>query len=145
MLKKLNVGGYLNVLAALLGLAGTILTIVSGMVSADNPLANTALIAVAGFGGVALCLLAILAPSRWGNFDMVGSVSILGAIALRRGRGPAGHAHRRPVLLQLRQRGGLERVLRLCRRMGLPAAGLCAAGGQRVCEIRQGRVRDQLS
>mgnify|MGYP001031035031 FL=1 len=82
MLKKLNVGGYLNVLAALLGLAGTILTIVSGMVSADNPLANTALIAVAGFGGVALCLLAILAPSRWGNFDMVGSVSILGAIAL---------------------------------------------------------------
>ena len=82
MLKKLNVGGYLNVLAALLGLVGTILTIVSGMVSADNPLANTALIAVAGFGGVALCLLAILAPSRWGNFDKVGSVSILGAIAL---------------------------------------------------------------
>lgn len=37
MLKKLNIGGYLNALAALLGLAGTILTIVSGMVSADNP------------------------------------------------------------------------------------------------------------
>ena len=75
MLKKLNVGGYLNVLAALLGLAGTILTIVSGMVSADNPLANTALIAVAGFGGVALCLLAILAHTtgkdRW---DLDGAV-----------------------------------------------------------------------
>lgn len=82
MLKKLSIGGYLNALAALLGLAGTILTIVSGMVSVDNPLANTALIAVAGFAGVVLCLLAIFAPSRWGNFDMLGSVSILGAIAL---------------------------------------------------------------
>lgn len=82
MLKKLSIGGYLNALAALLGLAGTILTIVSGMVSVDNPLTNTALIVVAGFAGVALCLLAIFAPSRWGNFDMLGSVSILGAIAL---------------------------------------------------------------
>lgn len=82
MLKKLNIGGYLSALAALLGLAGTILTIVSGMVSADNPLTNTALIAVAGFAGVVLCALAIFAPSRWGNFDMLGSVSILGAIAL---------------------------------------------------------------
>lgn len=82
MLKKLSIGGYLNALAALLGLAGTILTIVSGMVSVDNPLANTALITVAGFAGVVLCLLAIFAPSRWGNFDMLGSVSILGAIAL---------------------------------------------------------------
>lgn len=82
MLKKLSIGGYLNALAALLGLAGTILTIVSGMVSVDNPLTNTALIAVAGFAGVVLCLLAIFAPSRWGNFDMLGSVSILGAIAL---------------------------------------------------------------
>lgn len=82
MLKKWNVGGYLNALAAVLGLAGTILTIVSGMVSTDNPLTNTALIAAAGFGGVVLCLLAIFAPSRWGNFDMLGSVSILGAIAL---------------------------------------------------------------
>lgn len=82
MLKKLSIGGYLNALAAVLGLAGTILTIVSGMVSVDNPLTNTALIAVAGFAGVVLCLLAIFAPSRWGNFDMLGSVSILGAIAL---------------------------------------------------------------
>lgn len=82
MLKKLNIGGYLSALAALLGLAGTILTIVSGMVSADNPLTNTALIAVAGFAGVVLCALAIFAPGRWGNFDMLGSVSILGAIAL---------------------------------------------------------------
>lgn len=82
MLKKLSIGGYLNALAAVLGLAGTILTIVSGMVSVDNPLTNTALIAAAGCAGVVLCLLAIFAPSRWGNFDMLGSVSILGAIAL---------------------------------------------------------------
>lgn len=82
MLKKLSIGGYLNALAAVLGLAGTILTIVSGMVSVDNPLTNTALIAAAGCAGVVLCLLAIFASSRWGNFDMLGSVSILGTIAL---------------------------------------------------------------
>ena len=82
MLKKLSIGGYLNALAAVLGLAGTILTIVSGMVSVDNPLTNTALITAAGCAGVVLCLLAIFAPSRWGNFDILGSVSILGAIAL---------------------------------------------------------------
>lgn len=81
-MKKLSIGGYLTALAALLGLAGTILTIVSGMVSVDNPLANTGMIAAAGFVGAALCALAIFAPSRWGNFDLLGSASILGAIAL---------------------------------------------------------------
>ena len=74
-MKKLKIGGYLCALAAILGLVGTILTIVSGMVSVDNPLANTGM-------GAALCVLAIFAPSRWGNFDLVGSASILGAIAL---------------------------------------------------------------
>lgn len=82
MMKKLSIGGYLTALAALLGLAGTILTIVSGTVSADNPLSNTAMIVAAGLVGVALCALAIFAPTRWGNFDLVGSASILGAIAL---------------------------------------------------------------
>ena len=81
-MKKLKIGGYLCALAAILGLVGTILTIVSGMVSVDNPLANTGMIAAAGFVGAALCVLAIFAPSRWGNFDLVGSASILGAIAL---------------------------------------------------------------
>ena len=82
MLKKLNIGGYFNVLAALLGVAGTVLTIVSGMVSTDNPLANTAVIAAAGFVGAALCILAVWAPARFGNYDLLGSVSIWGAIAL---------------------------------------------------------------
>lgn len=82
MMKKLSIGGYLTALAALLGLAGTILTIVSGTVSADNPLSNTGLIVAAGLVGVVLCVLAIVAPSRFGNFDILGSVSILGAIAL---------------------------------------------------------------
>lgn len=81
-MKKLNVGGYFNLVAAILGLVGTILTIVSGVVSADNPLSNTAMIAAAGIAGVALCLLSLWTPSRFGNFDLVGSASILGAIAL---------------------------------------------------------------
>lgn len=81
-MKKLSIGGYLTALAAILGLAGTILTVVSGKVSADNPLSNTGMIVAAGLVGVVLCALAIFAPSRWGNFDLLGSASILGAIAL---------------------------------------------------------------
>lgn len=32
--------------------------------------------------GVVLCALAIVVPSRFGNYDVLGSVPILGAIAL---------------------------------------------------------------
>lgn len=81
-MKKLNIGGYLNVLAALLGLVGTILTIVSGTMSVDNKLANMTMIVAAGFIGVVLCALSVYTPTRFGNFDLVGSVSIWGAIAL---------------------------------------------------------------
>lgn len=82
MLKKLSIGGYLNVLAAVLGLAGVILTVVSGTVSADNPLANLPMIAAAGIVGVALCLVSAWSPTRLGNFDILGSALLLGAIAL---------------------------------------------------------------
>lgn len=82
MLKKLNIGGYLNVLAALLGLIGVILTIVSGTMSADNRLAGLPMLAAAGIVGVVLCLLSVWAPTRFGNFDIPGTLSIWGAIAL---------------------------------------------------------------
>lgn len=82
MLRKLSVGGYLDVLAALLGALGTVLTIVSATMSSDNGLAGLPMIAAAGFAGVALCALAVWAPARFGNFDVLGTVSIWGAIAL---------------------------------------------------------------
>lgn len=82
MLKKLSIGGYCNVLAAILGLVGVILTIVSGTVSADNPLANLPMIAAAGIVGVVLCLVSTWSPTMFGNFDILGSASLLGAIAL---------------------------------------------------------------
>lgn len=81
-MKKLSIGGWFTLAAAILGLAGAILTIVSGMVSADNPLSNAAMIAGAAFAGVVLCALAVFTPTRFGNFDLLGSVAILGAIAL---------------------------------------------------------------
>lgn len=82
MLKKLSIGGYLNVLAAILGVVGVILTIVSGTISADNPLSGLPMIAAAGIVGVVLCLLSTWTPGRFGNFDMIGSAALLGAIAL---------------------------------------------------------------
>ncbi len=82
MLKKLSLGGYLCALAAVLGLAGAVLTIVSGFVSADNPLSNLPVIAAAVFAGAVLSALPIVTSTRFGNFDLIGSASIIAAIAL---------------------------------------------------------------
>lgn len=82
MLKKLSLGGYLCALAAVLGLVGAVLTIVSGFVSADNPLSNMPVIAAAIFAGAVLSALPIVTSARFGNFDLIGSVSIIAAIAL---------------------------------------------------------------
>ena len=81
MLKKLTTGGYLNVLAAVLGVVGAVLTIVSGTMSVDNQLSGLPMLAAAAFAGAALCVLAVWAPARFGNFDLVSSVSICAAIA----------------------------------------------------------------
>lgn len=82
MLKKLSVGGYFNIVAAILGLVGVVLTVVSGVISPDNPLPGMPMIAAAGAVGVVLCLVSVWSATRFGNFDIVGSVCILGAIAL---------------------------------------------------------------
>ncbi len=81
-MKKLNVGGYFNILAAILGVVGTILTIVSSTMSADNTLAGLPMIAAAGIAGAVLCVLAVWTSGRFGNFDLIGSVSLLAAIGL---------------------------------------------------------------
>lgn len=82
MLKKLSIGGYCNILAAILGLVGVILTIVSGIISTDNPLSNLPVIATAGIVGVVLCLVSTWSPTKFDNFDILSSASTLGAIAL---------------------------------------------------------------
>ena len=81
-MKKLSIGGYLNILAAILGVVGTVLTIVSGVMSADNPLAGLPMIVAAGIVGAVLCVLSVWTSGRFGNFDLIGSVSLLAAIGL---------------------------------------------------------------
>ena len=82
MLKKLNIGGYLNVLAAILGVAGAVLTIASSVFNADNRLSNLPMLAAACIVGAVLCLVSVAASARFGNFDPVGTVSLWAAIAL---------------------------------------------------------------
>ena len=81
MLKKLSFGGYLNVIAAILGVAGAVLTIVSSVFNADNKLSNLPMLAAACIVGAVLCLVPIVTSARLGNFDPVGTVSIWAAIA----------------------------------------------------------------
>lgn len=82
MLKKVKFGGYLTIFAAILGVMGVVLTIISSSISADNRLAHLPIIAAAGLAGVVLCILTVWAPTHFGNYDIVGTVSIWGAIAL---------------------------------------------------------------
>lgn len=82
MMKK-GIAFYLNVLAAILGIAGLILTVYSSSVSADNALGNVSMLVVAGVVGILLACVAVAMPVRLGkNHDPISAVSVLGAIAL---------------------------------------------------------------
>ena len=72
---------YLNAVAVVLGVAGVVLTVASGLVSADSPLQNMSLLAVAGVAGVVLAALGVWSGGK-GNHTPVTAVCVLGAIAL---------------------------------------------------------------
>lgn len=73
---------YCNVLAAILGIAGVILTIVSSTMTVDNALPNITVLAVAGIIGVILVAVAAYLPNRRGNSDLISAAAVLGTIAL---------------------------------------------------------------
>lgn len=81
-MKNQGIACYLNIIAALLGIAGVILTAVSGTMSAANALSGLPMLIAAGIAGVALVCLAVYSPNRWGNHDLVGSASVVVAIVL---------------------------------------------------------------
>lgn len=81
-IKNQGVAFYFNVIAAVLGIAGVVCTAVSSSISTDNALTNLPMLMCLGILGIVLVCVAIYAPNRLGNHDIVSAVSVLGAIAL---------------------------------------------------------------
>lgn len=81
-MRKLNIGAYLTALAALLGAAGLILTVVSSTMSRDNALTGLPMVVAAGVAAVVLVCVAVYAPTRWGNHNPVTAVCVVAAIPL---------------------------------------------------------------
>ncbi len=81
-MKKQASAFYLNAIAAVLGVVGTVSMVMSSTMNsayALNSFTKTLLFAICG---ILLVGLAIYAPNRWGNHDYVSTLSVLGAIGL---------------------------------------------------------------
>lgn len=79
-MKKNAIGFYFNVLAAILGIAGLVCTVLSS--SGDNALSGLSTVIAAGVVAIALVIVAIYSPMKNGNHDPIAAVSVIAAIAL---------------------------------------------------------------
>ncbi len=80
--KKQRVGAYLNLIAAILGIVGIIAAVICSNMTVTYSLGNLGMIALVGICGIVLAVLAICLPNFFGNHDILGTCSVLGAIAL---------------------------------------------------------------
>ena len=80
--KKLKVGSYLNLIAAVAGIVGVIAMVVSCRIDSAYMLKNMNMLIMMGCAGVFLCLLAVFVPMKLGNHDIVSTASVVGAIYL---------------------------------------------------------------
>ncbi len=80
--KKQRVGAYMNLIAAILGIVGIVAAVICSNMTVTYSLGNLGKIAVIGICGIVLIVLAICLPNKFGNHDILGTCSVLGAIAL---------------------------------------------------------------
>ena len=81
-LKKLSVGSYLNVIAAVAGIVGLIAMIVSNGVSSAYALKTAGTLTLMGVCGILLALVAVWSPTKFGNHDYISTVAVVAAVAL---------------------------------------------------------------
>ncbi len=81
ILKKFKPASYLELAAALLGIAGTILLILCGTMDFAYALSAFPLLLTAAIAGVILILAAMITPLFLGNQNIVSTLSILAGIA----------------------------------------------------------------
>ncbi len=76
-LKNRTVGGYCQIVAAILGLAGLILLIVNNNISSSYSLSSFGLLAAGAVLGVVLSVVAVITPTKLGDLDVVSTLSIM--------------------------------------------------------------------
>lgn len=79
---KKGIAFYLNIVAVILGIAGTVLASYSSSLSTENALSNNTLVMAAGFVGAILVAVGVGMTQSKGDDNPITAVSVLAAIAL---------------------------------------------------------------
>lgn len=82
MLKKLSIGAWLNLVAAVAGIVGVIGMLISSNIDSAYAYKTVGTLTIMGICGVVLTLIAFWSPSKFGNHDVISTVGTVGAIAL---------------------------------------------------------------
>lgn len=82
MTRKKSAGFFLCCLAALAGLVGVVAMVISSRIDTAYAYRSLNQLMMMGAGGVVLCLLAMWAPTKLGNHDVISTLSVIGAIGL---------------------------------------------------------------
>ncbi|MCD7801852.1 MAG: hypothetical protein LUH09_02925 [Clostridiales bacterium] len=76
-LKNRTVGGYLQIVAAILGIAGLVLLIINNNISSSYSLSSFGLLATGAVAGIVLSVVAVITPTKLGDLDVVSTLSIM--------------------------------------------------------------------
>lgn len=82
MTKKWSIGSWLTLAAAAAGIVGVIAMKVSSSINSAYAYRNAGTLLLMGLGGILLCAVALWSPTKFGNHDILSTVSVVGAIAL---------------------------------------------------------------
>ncbi len=81
-MKKQSAGTYFNMIAAILGIVGIIAAAVCSSMTVTYRLGNMGSIVFWGICGIVCAVGAICLPNVYGNHDVIGTIAVLGAIAV---------------------------------------------------------------
>ena len=73
---------YFNILSAAAGIAAFIAMVISSTMNEAYALNSFPLFVLGAIAGILLILIAVYAANRWGNYDYVGTLSGVAAVAL---------------------------------------------------------------
>ncbi len=82
IMKKQGIGAYFNIIAAILGIVGIIAAAICSGMTVTYSLGNLGKIIGLAICGSLLALVAVCAPNKLGNHDILSTAAVMGAIAL---------------------------------------------------------------
>ena len=80
-IKKQGPAFYFNILSAAAGIAAFIAMVISSTMNEAYALNSFPLFVLGAIAGILLILIAVYAANRWGNYDYVGTLSGVAAVA----------------------------------------------------------------